>query len=166
MVRKVRESDAPTLCQIYNKYVLGTRITFEEALVETEEMVSRIRKVLKKYPWLVYEERGKVHGYAYASQWKERSAYRYAVEAGIYLDPDYVGKGIGTALIGELLKQLREASFHSVIAGVALPNPASIALCEKCGFEKVAHFRQVGFKLGKWIDVGYWELILKPPPEQ
>jgi L-amino acid N-acyltransferase YncA len=164
MVRKVRESDAHALCQIYNKYVLGTRITFEETLVETEEMVSRIRKVLKKYPWLVYEERGKVHGYAYASQWKERSAYRYAVEAGIYLDPDYVGKGIGTALIGELLKQLREASFHSVVAGVALPNPASIALCEKCGFEKVAHFRQVGFKLGKWVDVGYWELILKPPP--
>jgi phosphinothricin acetyltransferase len=109
---------------------------------------------------LVYEENGKVIGYTYASKWKERSAYRYSVETGTYLDSSYVGKGIGTILKTELLKALKEKSIHSVVCGIALPNPASIALCEKFGFEKVAHLKEVGYKLGKWVDVGYWELIL------
>ena len=160
MVREVKESDAEELCRIYNTYITGTTITFEETPLRSDEMVSRIKTITRNYPWLVYEENGTVIGYTYASKWKERSAYRYSVETGIYLDSRYVGKGIGTILKTELIKALKEKSIHSVVCGIALPNPASIALCEKFGFEKVAHLKEVGYKLGKWVDVGYWELIL------
>jgi phosphinothricin acetyltransferase len=160
MIRQVKDSDADALCRIYNKYITGTRITFEESSLQADEMVSRIKNIIQNYPWLVYEEDGRILGYTYASQWKGRSAYRFSVETGTYIDSDFVGKGIGTILKRELLKALKDKSIHSVICGIALPNPASIALCEKFGFEKVAHLKEVGYKLGEWVDVGYWELIL------
>jgi len=160
MIRQVKESDAEEMCRIYNKYIAGTTITFEEIPLLADEMASRVKNITQNYPWLVYEENGRVLGYTYASRWKERSAYRYSVETGIYIDSDYIGKGIGTLLKEELLKALKGKSIHSVICGIALPNQASIALCEKFGFEKIAHFKEVGYKLGKWVDVGYWELIL------
>jgi phosphinothricin acetyltransferase len=160
MIRQVKDSDADALCRIYNKYITGTRITFEESSLQADEMVSRIKNIIQNYPWLVYEEDGRILGYTYASQWKGRSAYRFSVETGTYIDSDFVGKGIGTILKGELLKALKDKSIHSVICGIALPNSASIALCEKFGFEKVAHLKEVGYKLGEWVDVGYWELIL------
>jgi phosphinothricin acetyltransferase len=109
----------------------------------------------------VYEENNKMIGYTYASKWKERSAYRYSVEAAIYIDVHHQKKGIGTKLTEELLKQLKTRSLHSVLCGIALPNPASIALYEKFGFQKVAYLKEVGFKMDKWIDVGYWELLLR-----
>jgi len=160
MIRQVKESDSDALCRIYNKYILDTTITFEETPLQAGEMADRIKTITQTYPWLVYEENGRVVGYTYAGKWKERTAYRYSVETGIYIDSDCFGKGIGTILKGELLKLLKEKSIHSVICGIALPNPASIALCEKFGFKKVAHLEEVGFKLGKWVDVSYWELIL------
>jgi phosphinothricin acetyltransferase len=160
MVRPVKESDAEVMCRIYNKYVAGTTFTFEETPLHVDEMVSRVKNVTQDYPWLVYEEKERVIGYTYASRWKERSAYRYSVETGTYIDSDFVGKGIGTVLKGELLKALRGTSIHSVLCGIALPNQASIALCEKFGFVKVGHLKEVGHKLGRWVDVGYWELIL------
>jgi L-amino acid N-acyltransferase YncA len=160
MIRQVKISDAEAICRIYNKYISETTITFEETPLHAEEMTNRIKNITQNYPWLVYEENERVVGYTYASRWKERSAYRYAVETGIYIDSDYIGKGIGTILKGELLKLLKEKSIHSVICGIALPNPASIALCEKFGFKKVGQLEEVGFKLGKWVDVSYWELLL------
>ena len=160
MIRQVKDSDAEAMCCIYNKYITGTRITFEETPLRAGEMVSRIKNITQNYPWLVYEDNGKIIGYTYASRWKDRSAYRYSVETGIYIDSDYLGKGIGSLLKAELLKALKEKSIHSVICGIALPNQASIALCEKYGFKKIAHFKEVGYKLDKWVDVGYWELIL------
>jgi L-amino acid N-acyltransferase YncA len=160
MIRQVKESDAEAVCCIYNKYIVGTTITFEEAPLQADEMASRINAISPNYPWLVYEEYGKVLGYTYANKWKERSAYRYSVETGTYIDSEYVGKGIGTLLKKELLKTLREKSIHNAICGIALPNQASIALCEKFGFKKVAHFKEAGYKLGAWVDVGYGELIL------
>jgi phosphinothricin acetyltransferase len=160
MIRSADISDAAGIRNIYNQYVINTTITFEENPVSIVEMESRIKNTIQVYPWLVYEENGKILGYTYAHKWRERSAYRYSVETGIYLDSAYVGKGIGTGLKRELLKVLKEKSIHTVICGIALPNEASIALCEKFGFEKVAHFKNVGFKMNKWIDVGYWQLIL------
>jgi phosphinothricin acetyltransferase len=160
MIRQVFEADAAAICGIYNEYILTTRISFEESAVSIDEMAHRIRGVTQQFPWLVYEEEGKIAGYIYASQWRERSAYRYSVELGIYLASEQTGKGIGSLLMTELLRELKATPIHSVIGGIALPNPASIALCEKFGFQKVAHFREVGYKLGSWVDVGYWELIL------
>jgi phosphinothricin acetyltransferase len=160
MIRSADYPDAISICSIYNLYVANTTITFEEKPVSIIEMESRIKDIIPAYPWLVYEENGKILGYTYAHKWKERSAYKYSVESGIYIDPDHLGKGIGTGLKRELLKVLKEKSIHTVICGIALPNSASIALCEKFGFEKVAHFKNVGYKLDKWIDVAYWQLIL------
>lgn len=160
MIRQVKISDAESICSIYNEYVERTRITFEEEPVSADEMGSRIKSITEHYPWLIYEDQGNVLGYTYASRWKERSAYRYSVETAIYIDSNYVGMGIGTKLTNALLEELRARSIHSVNAGITLPNSASIALYEKFGFEKVAHFKEVGFKFNEWIDVGYWELII------
>ena len=160
MLRDVTVDDARTICDIYEHYVRETIITFEEEPVSTEEMKERIRRVTDSFPWLAYEMHGKVVGYAYADKWKSRSAYRFAVESTIYVDPRYTGQGIGRQLYGALIPELRLRSLHSVVGGIALPNPASIALHEKMGFVKVAHFKEVGWKFDQWIDVGYWELVL------
>ncbi len=160
MIRHVFQSDAQSICKIYNDYVKNSTITFEEIPVQQDEMIERIEAETQNYPWLVYEIDGKIVGYTYGRRWRERGAYRNSVETGTYLDSRFVGRGTGTELKKELLKILKEKSFHAVISGIALPNPASVALNEKFGFTKVAHFKEVGFKFNRWIDVGYWELIL------
>lgn len=160
MIRHVKRSDTEAICNIYNTYIEETAITFEENSVTVDEIASRIQKITSNYPWLVFEKDGRVIGYTFARQWKEKSAYRHTVETAIYLDSNHLGKGIGTELKGGMIDELRNRSFHCVISGIALPNPASIALCEKFGFEKIAHFKEVGFKFDKWIDVAYWQLLL------
>jgi len=132
-------------------------LAFEEALVSLKNMEERIIARRKHLPWLVYEENGVILGYAHASPWKGRAAYRQTVEATIYLKQGKGGKGIGTRLYQQLLTTLTGQRIHTVIGGIALPNPVSIKLHEKLGFEKVAHFKEVGYKFGKWLDVGYWQ---------
>ncbi|HEX8606942.1 MAG TPA: GNAT family N-acetyltransferase [Pseudoduganella sp.] len=113
-------------------------------------------------PWLVLETAGGVvAGYAYATRWRVRHAYRFSVETTVYLAHDSTGKGYGTALYTALLQRLREAGCHLAIGGIALPNEASVALHERLGYRKVAHFGEVGRKFDRWIDVGYWELKLQ-----
>jgi len=160
MLRKVRTDDVSRICDIYNHYVMHTPVTFEEIPVTAAEMQSRILKVTETLPWLVSEEDGKLIGYCYASKWRVRTAYRHSVEATVYMHPASVGKGKGAELLGALLAELRAREVHCVMGGVALPNPASIALLEKFGLSQVAHFREVGYKFGTWIDVGYWQLML------
>jgi phosphinothricin acetyltransferase len=123
-------------------------------------MAQRIADVTARLPWLVLEEDGVISGYAYAAPWKFRAAYRHCVESSIYLAPSATGRGLGSQLYKALIANLRQRGLHCVIGGAALPNPASVVLHERLGFEKVAEFRQVGFKFGRWIDVAYWELIL------
>jgi L-amino acid N-acyltransferase YncA len=159
-LRAVRPEDASAISEIYNHYVLRTQITFEEASVAPEEMRRRILQVTQTLPWLVCEEDGRLIGYSYATRWRERPAYRFTVEATVYLEPASVGKGRGSALLGALLTELRKREVHCVIGGIALPNEASVALFEKFGFRQVAHFKEVGYKFGRWIDVGNWEVLL------
>jgi phosphinothricin acetyltransferase len=161
MIRPATTADAAAICAIYNHYVLQTTITFEESPVTPEEMESRIGETLQALPWLVWEHDGAIQGFAYASKWKGRCAYRHSAEVTVYLDPKSVGHGIGSRLYEALLVDLGQRNFHAVIGGIALPNPASIALHERLGFRKVAHFEQVGCKFGRWIDVGYWQLLLQ-----
>ena len=163
MIRNATIEDAGALCDIYNHYVLNTTITFEEKPVSLDEMRGRIAEVTASLPWYVWEEDGNVIGYAYASRWKSRSAYRFSVESSVYLHADCTGKGIGGQLYESLLSGLRSRSIHGVIAGISLPNEGSVALHERMGFVKVAHFREVGWKFGQWLDVGYWELLLPNP---
>jgi L-amino acid N-acyltransferase YncA len=159
-IRKVEICDAADISSIYNYYVENTIITFEEVPVSTEEMASRIESISSQYPFLVYEENRKVIGYAYVTQWKARSAYRYSAEDTVYLHPDAKGKGIGSILLRQLLEEVKNTELHVLVGGIALPNEASIALHEKFGFKKIGQFEEIGFKFGKWIDVGYWELKL------
>jgi L-amino acid N-acyltransferase YncA len=160
MIRSAHISDAAAICAIYNYYVRNTTVTFEEEAVQPEEMAARITEVTEKFPWLVYEAEGKVVGYAYASAWKSRCAYKYSVEVTVYLENGYQGKGAGSALYAQLLGLLAKQKIHAAIGGVALPNEGSVALHQKFGFEKVAQFKEVGYKFEKWIDVTYWEKIL------
>ncbi len=160
MIRAATTNDAAAIAAIYNHYIANSIITFEETPVSADEMAARIAEVTASLPWLVFESAGEVMGYAYASPWKSRCAYRFSVETTVYLAATATGRGIGTQLYTALLADLRGRSLHSVIGGVALPNAASVALHEKFGFEKVAHFKQVGWKFDRWIDVGYWELML------
>ena len=160
MIRTATCADAPTICAIYNHYVTDTIVTLEESPVTADEMSRRIETVLSAGTWLVVEQAGTVMGYAYATQWKPRSAYRHAVESTIYLDPAHVGHGTGSALYASLIDTLQRRGVHCTIAGIALPNAASVALHEKFGFRKVAHFHENGIKFGRWIDVGYWQCLL------
>lgn len=161
MIRTAQPSDAESIARIYNHYVLNTVITFEEAPVTAAEMATRLADVhSSSLPWLVVEENGNVAGYAYATKWKGRSAYRYSVECTVYLALECIGRGYGSRLYEVLFAELRNSGLHAVIAGITLPNVASVALHEKFGMSKVAHFQEVGFKFGRWLDVGYWECLL------
>lgn len=159
-VRSAMASDAEAIARIYNYYVQNTVITFEEELVSAAIMATRVAEVQKaSLPWLVADLDGVVVGYTYASRWKMRSAYRYSVETTIYLEQGREGQGLGTRLYSELLSILRGLGIHAAMGGAALPNEASVALHEKLGFERVATFRQVGFKHQKWVDVAYWQIL-------
>jgi phosphinothricin acetyltransferase len=160
MLRQCKPQDASAICGIYNHYVRETVITFEETQVSEADMAQRIVDVSSNLPWYVWAEADRVIGYAYATPWKARAAYKHSVEAGIYLEHHATGRGIGTSLYKALIADLRRDNFHCVIGGAALPNPASVALHERLGFSKVAEFKEVGFKLGRWVDVAYWELVL------
>jgi L-amino acid N-acyltransferase YncA len=160
MIRPVLPADAASIVDIYNPYIRDTTITFEEEPVSREEMALRIGKVTKDFPWLVWEEDGVVLGYAYGSTWRARPAYRFALETTIYLSPSCCGKGVGPKLYEALITELRQRGFHSALGCIALPNDPSVRLHEKLGFQKVAHFKEAGWKFGAWVDVGFWELIL------
>lgn len=160
-LRPATIADAQSIADIYNHYITDTVVTFEEEPVSASEIARRIDEVTAaSLPWLVAELKTQVVGYAYGGKWKTRSAYRFAAEVAVYLRHSHVGRGLGTRLFGKLLPSLAGCGVHAVIGGIALPNPASIALHEKFGLTKVAHFNEVGYKFGRWIDVGYWQRTL------
>lgn len=160
MIRLATTADAAAICSIYNRYVAETTVTFETDAVPANVMSTRIAEVTASYPWLVFERDGALGGYAYANRWRPRAAYRHSVESTIYLARNFQRQGIGTQLYTELIARLRAQGIHQMIGGVALPNPGSVALHERLGFRKVAHFAEVGRKFDRWIDVGYWQLGL------
>ena len=160
-IRSANLEDAAQIADVYNYYVQKTHHTFETEPLEADEMQNRISEVTEKYPFLVAEEDGAIVGYAHATQFKLRQAYEYAAEVSIYVRNAAKQKGIGSQLYMKLFDELQETDIHAVVAGISLPNDASVRFHERLGFEKVAHFKEVGYKLGRWIDVGYWEKILR-----
>lgn len=159
-IRPASPGDAQRICDIYNHYVAETAITFEEQPVSPATMAQRITEGSASHPWLVLERDGAIRGYAYAAPWHRRSAYRFAAETTVYVAREHQREGIGVALYGALIERLKSDGFHCVIGTIALPNPASVALHESLGFVKVGTIEEVGRKLGRWVDVGYWKLLL------
>lgn len=162
LLREATAADGAALADIYNYYIADTVVTFEEELVDAAEMARRVDDVHGLgLPWLVAEHDGRLAGYAYATTWRTRVAYRFCTEVTVYLDRASFGRGIGTRLYEALFARLEPNGMHSLLGCISLPNAASVALHEKFGMKKVAHFDEVGFKFGRWIDVGYWQKNLR-----
>ncbi len=162
-IRNSETKDAAAIAAIYNRFVSDTIITFEETTVSPEEMETRIAGISAAYPYLVLVDEQELLGYAYASSFHERPAYQHTVETTIYLAPEASGKGNGSLLYGELLKQLASRGLKTAIGVIALPNPASVKLHEKLGFVNVGCLRGVGRKFEQWVDTGYWQRDLSFP---
>jgi phosphinothricin acetyltransferase len=157
-IRSAEPRDAQAIADIYNFFVSTSTITFEEETVPASEIARRIEAVQSAgLAWLVAEEAGVLCGYTHAKPWRPPGAYRFSVEITVYVEPRCVRRGIGSMLYTQLFSFLWARGVHAVIGGIALPNDPSVALHEKFGLRKVAHFQEVGFKFGRWIDVGYWE---------
>ena len=161
MIREVCVRDAQEIVDIYNYYIENTNITFEESILSAEDMKQRIEEKLEhNNPWIVYEENGKVIGYAYLGTWRDRSAYRFSKESSVYVKEDMKGNGIGTLLYKELIKLAKERGIHAIIASITCPNELSFKLHEKLGFEKMAEYKVVGYKNDTLLDVAFYELLI------
>ena len=158
-IRQAQFTDAEQIAEIYNYYILNTHHTFETEPLSADEMQQRIAETSQDYPFLIAEYEGVIQGYVYATQFKLRQAYKHSVEISIYVRNQAKQKGIGSELYQRLLEELSETDVHALMAGISLPNEASVRFHEKIGYEKVAHFREVGYKLGRWVDVGFWEML-------
>lgn len=168
-IRLVQLTDAEAIQSIYAPIVRHTPISFELVPPGVDEMRQRIAKTLPTFPWLVCEQDGEILGYVYASRHSERQAYQWGVDISAYVHERWRGHRIGRALYTSLFALLRVQGFYNVYAGIAQPNPASVALHESMGMSPVGVYHRVGYKLGAWHDVGWWqgtlqEHILEPAP--
>ena len=167
-VRAATAADAESIAAIYAPLVAGTAISFEETPPGPGEISRRMRGD-PRLPWLIADDAGLVAGYAYASAHRQRPAYRWSADCSVYLDPRYRGRGLGRLLYGYLFREMRDLGYVSLFAGIALPNVASVGLHEAMGFRPVGVFSDVGYKLGSWRDVGWWQLRLRdgaPEPDE
>jgi L-amino acid N-acyltransferase YncA len=161
MIRLARGDDADAVARIYDPVVERTAISFELEPPGPAEMRRRILQTLAFAPWLVEERDGTVRGYAYASKHRDRAAYQWSVDAAVYVGDAHRRSGIGRALYDKLFRLLRLQGFYTAHAGITLPNAASVGLHEAVGFQPVGVYRAVGYKLGAWHDVGWWQLALR-----
>lgn len=159
-IRLATPQDAGAIQAIYAPVVVSAPVSFETEPPSVAAMAARITDCLPAYPWLVAEAGGAVAGYAYAGRFAARPAYRWSVETTVYIAESSRGRGVGSALCASLLAVLRHQGFRQVLAGIALPNPASVALHEAAGYRPAGLYRQVGWKLGAWRDVGWWQCDL------
>lgn len=159
-IRLANPSDAKSILNIYAPYIESTSFTFETDVPSEEEFAERIRNYLHNWPWLVCEADGMIAGYAYASRYRERTAYQWSVECSVYVHDDFQKRRIASALYRALFEILKRQGFRNVYAVINLPNDKSVALHENFGFMHFATYEQVGYKLGNWKNVGWWRLIL------
>jgi phosphinothricin acetyltransferase len=164
LIRLATPEDAPGILEIYAPIVRETPVAFEVEAPAPDGMSARITKVLEKYPWLVDIREGRIAGYVYAGLHRDRPAYQWSTDLSVYVHPDWRGKGVGRGLYGALFDVLVFQGYVNAFAGITLPNLASVKLHESVGFRPIGVFRNVGFKLGSWHDVGKWQRELQPLP--
>jgi L-amino acid N-acyltransferase YncA len=168
MIRIAKPADAGAILDIYAPYVRDTSITFETEVPSVSDFEKRIQKYLENWPWLLYEINGRIAGYAYASRYRERVAYQWSIECSVYIHDDHLRSGIASALYSRLFSILKIQGFTTVYAVINLPNDPSVALHESIGFTHFATYEKVGYKLGRWKNVGWWQLqlneYLQEPP--
>jgi phosphinothricin acetyltransferase len=155
--------DSAGCASVYEPFVRQTAISFEDDPPTADQFARRIEAVSARFPWLVAEQGGAVVGFAYGSAHRERAAYRWAVDVAVYVGQNNQRRGVGRALYEALLSLLRRQGLYVACAGITLPNDASVALHQACGFELVGVYRRIGWKLGNWHDVGWWQRELRPP---
>ncbi len=155
-----RPSDAAAILFIYSPYILNTSTTFESEVPSEDNFKQRIESYLKTSPWLVFEMDGKITGYAYASHYRERTCYQWSTECSVYVCENSQGKNIGRALYEVLFKILQYQGYRNVYAAINLPNEQSVKFHERFGFNWFANYENVGYKLGQWKTVGWWQLQL------
>lgn len=157
--------DAATVAAIYRPAIESTIASFEAVAPDAEEMERRMRATLERTPWLVAHAGEAVIGYAYAGAHRERAGYRWSVDVSAYVHPDWHGRRVGRSLYDELIPLLRRQRFVNVYAGIALPNPASVALHESVGMRRIGVYERVGWKLGAWVDVAWFGMRIAEPSE-
>jgi phosphinothricin acetyltransferase len=155
--------DASACAVVYEPFVTGSAISFEDAPPDTAELGNRIERITRTHPWLVAELDGEVVGFAYGSLHRERAAYRWAADVSVYVAAKAQRRGIGRELYRTLFELLERQGFRTLCAGITLPNDASVGLHEALGFRRIGVYRRIGFKQGCWRDVGWWQLELLPP---
>jgi L-amino acid N-acyltransferase YncA len=160
MIRLAQPTDAAAILAIYAPYISNTSFTFETEVPSISSFADRIQSYLDNWPWLVCEINGKIAGYAYATRHRERTAYQWCVESSVYIHDDFQRSGIARALYEALIEILRQQGFRNVYAVINLPNDKSVRFHERCGFTYFATYEKVGYKLGKWKNVGWWQLII------
>ena len=171
-IRLATPEDGSSLASIYAPAVIARATSFELEPPDAAEMARRVARTTLHLPWLVCESGQVVLGYVYASAHRERPAYRWSVEVSAYMSEKVHRVGLGRALYGALFGVLALQGYRNALAGIALPNPASVGLHEALGFDLVGVYRGVGYKLGRWHDVGWWQKDLSPrglepePPHQ
>jgi L-amino acid N-acyltransferase YncA len=158
--RTATPKDAEQILAIYAPYIENTSITFETEVPALPVFASRIEKYLENWPWLVWDENGEIGGYAYASRYRERTAYQWSIEVSVYIHDNFLRKGIATQLYHSLFSILQMQGYRNVYAVINLPNDRSVTLHESMGFKWFATYEQVGYKLGQWKNVGWWRLII------
>ncbi len=160
-VRQATETDGADILRIYGQYISMTAVTFETELPSLSDFEARVKSISEQYPYLLYFVDDKIIGFAYASSFRERHAYRFSVETSIYLDMNFRGRGIGTKLYKKLLNILRSQGYYTAYSGITVPNEHSLNLHKKLGFTEVGVFSNAGYKLGSWRDVRWLQLQLR-----
>jgi phosphinothricin acetyltransferase len=159
-IRSVEDADWPAIADLTNHYIEHTAVHFGYEPVTPTELRDLWWPKRDLYPFLVAADGARFLGYAKAGLWRERAAYKWTAEVGIYVARDAQRTGVGTRLYQALIDECRERGFHSLVGGITLPNEPSVRLHERVGFVKVAHFAHAGFKFGAWHDVGFWQVML------
>jgi phosphinothricin acetyltransferase len=161
-IRLASQGDADQIAEIYRPIVLSTPISFEIEPPNESEMARRIERTLSAFPWLVCEYQDRIIGYAYSAAHRARAAYRWSVDTSVYVHSEFRRRGIGKGLYVSLFRILAAQGYFNAFAGITLPNPGSVKLHESVGFQPIGCYRDVGYKLGSWRDVGWWQRVVRP----